>query len=228
MEPAAKRREHLGDERRLLAPRRCRSLPRGNGSRNGARRQRRELGLLDTGEVFLSTPQWSLPLTDGNTRSAQANRVNGDPAAMEPATEQGKGHPAAVRVHAAMEPTVGRREHAEVYGLACDKDQAPQWSPPPNGGRHSFFSQWRFVASCLQWSPLMTGESTVGDRRVGGGCRGAAMEPAMDWREQPANCSKRKIGIACPQWSPPLNGGNPCRSADGPRVRGGCRNGACQ
>jgi hypothetical protein len=35
----------------------------------------------------------------------------------------------------AMEPAVGRREHAEVYGLACDKDQAPQWSPPLNGGR---------------------------------------------------------------------------------------------
>ena len=33
-----------------------------------------------------------------------------------------------------MEPAAGKREDTEVYGLACGKDQVPQWSPPLNGG----------------------------------------------------------------------------------------------
>ena len=75
---------------------------------------RREHG-LGSGWRLVVRPQWSPPLTGGNTRPRfVAAREHADRAAMEPAGD--------------------RREHGHAVGHGPVTAALPQWSPPVNGG----------------------------------------------------------------------------------------------
>ncbi len=188
-------------------------------------------------------PQWSPPWNGGNTRVQLDHRR--------------------VAVVAAMEPALEWREHPTRSRGRSDGNGRPQWSPPWNGGNTTTVLAGLRSANPPQWSPPWNGGNTCSATdqplaRAGGrnGARlgmagtphgvrachsarsGAAMEPALEWREHHASerlaagSGRRngaRLGMAgtplphrhdsgqhhVPQWSPPWNGGNTAAAYQG-------------
>ncbi len=182
-----------------------------------------------------SAPQWSPPWNGGNTATIWSTVDLLGGAAMEPALEWREHPPLAAAesdqmtrrngarlgmagtrraprqrtsgILAAMEPALEWREHhAAVPGRPVL--DLPQWSPPWNGG-NTGLRHWRADRrrACRNGARLgMAGTRRRGTSRSA--CTGAAMEPALEWREHPRRTCVGKRGQAVPQWSPPWNGGN--------------------
>ncbi len=124
-----------------------------------------------------------------------------------------------------MEPAVDRRADTFPPGMNDDGTGAPQWSPPLIGGMTTLPRNACQVLLMPQWSPPliggMTGVVLHEPRRV----LRAAMEPAVDRRDDVAWGFVAGT-VYLPRWSPPLIGGMDRHPRRSPPRSHWCRNGA--
>ena len=108
-------------------------------------------------------PQWSPPLIGGSSAGLLAGLTRSHPAAMEPA--------------------VDRREQPRAAGRR-QRQWPPQWSPPSIGGNSQATRTWASGTYLPQWSPPLIGGNRSCHPAAMPYRQAAAMEPAVDRREQ--------------------------------------------
>ena len=105
-----------------------------------------------------------------------------------------------------MEPAFDRREHLE-WEIELTTKAAPQWSPPLTGGSTLDTAIRAVLDTAAAMEPAAERREHGGHVGLRGGRVIAAMEPAVDRREHGVRrgiCGAGRV----PQWSLPLTGGS--------------------